>query len=108
MDNTKTIQEAIKKYLADTGKNTVDLAKQLKVSKTTTARWVSGKAKIIRNNHWFELKKLIPTLETPGFNLSVDETLLLKSYREFSSQEKESALEEFAVKAAYKKAHKAG
>lgn len=108
MENSKNIQETIKKYLSDNGKNAVDLAKDLKVSKTTTSRWINGKAKEIRNSHWKLLREKIPALDTPSFNLSVDEAMLLKAYRKFSDSEKETAVEEFTVKAAYKTAQKTG
>lgn len=112
MKNSKDIIAAINNYCDSKGISQREFAKELLVAHSTVIRWVNGTSEKIRQPHWAilepKIREELEKLKPASLNLSVDETLLLKSYREFSSAEKETALEEFAVKAAYKKAHKAG
>lgn len=110
MKNSKDIQRAIERYLASAGKNAVDLAKDFKVHKTTTCRWITGQSKKIKNSHWVKLEPLIqPYLDNVSMPiLPMEEKLLLEAFREFTPSEKETAIREFIIKAEVKKAKKAG
>lgn len=104
MKNSKDIQEAIKAYLASTGRNSVDLAIFMEVSQASTSRWITGEAKSIKNSHWIKLEPLIRPHIKPivGVALPFDERILLEAYRNFTDLEKEAAVKEFIIKAEVK------
>lgn len=64
MINSKAIQRAISQYLDHEGETVVTLAEKLDVSHPTVVRWRSGDTRVIRSQHWAQLRYLLaPYLE---------------------------------------------
>ncbi len=69
MINTAGIGKAIRAYCDATGRTNADLARTLKVDKSTVGRWIDVKAKEIKPIHWVALKDLIgPYLMKSSFD----------------------------------------
>lgn len=72
MINTKAIQRAISQYLDHEGETVVTLAEKLDVSHPTVVRWRSGDTRVIRSQHWAQLRYLLAPYLEDG-NLAVSE-----------------------------------
>lgn len=59
MINTVEIGKAIRAYCDATGRTNADLARDLKVDKSTVGRWIDGKAREIKPIHWVALKGML-------------------------------------------------
>lgn len=59
MINTAEIGKAIRAYCDATGRTNADLARDLRVDKSTVGRWIDGKAREIKPVHWVALKGLL-------------------------------------------------